>query len=301
MARRSLLGWVVALALLCSACAVDTTVTVKVREDGSGFVRVAVLVDAEAVQTAEVGGGKLEDRVRLSDLPAAGWTVEPWVRNPDGSASLALSKPFTSVDQVPGILDELNGPNGPLEDASFTRKRSFFATDFAATEVVDLGRIGTGITQDSELVARLQAQGVDVNGVDQQLLAQLKSALTVRLVVDLPGPGKTVVQADPNGAATLSASSSVKDTNRMYLVVVAALLVLAALIVAVWPRKRGKRGGRGGPRRGRPHLPEAPHSSYGRRSASADAPLRGSGRSADAPLSWDEATSPTRRGTPPAS
>ena len=281
MARRSLLGWVVALALLCSACAVDTTVTVKVRQDGSGFVRVDVLVDAEAVQTAEVAGGKLEDRVRLGDLPAAGWTVEPWVRNQDGSASLSLSKPFTSVDQVAGLLDELNGPNGPLEDAALTRKRSFFSTDYRATGVVDLGKVTTGISQDSDLVARLQAQGVDVNGVDQQLLGQLKSALTVRLVVDLPGPGKAVVQADPNGAATLSASSSVKDTNRIYLVVVAGLLVLAALIVAIWPRKRKRKrkgGSRGGRRR--PPLPEAPHSAY---------------------VSWEDATSPTTRRTPPTS
>ena len=274
MARRSLLGWVVALALLCSACAVDATVTVKVRPNGSGFVRVDVVADAEAVQTAEVGGGKLEDRVRLADLPAAGWTVEPWVRRPDGSASLTLSKPFTSVDQISGILAELNGKNGPLEDASVTRTRSFFSTDFRATGVVDLGKVTTGIGQDADLVARLQAQGVDVNGVDQQLLGQLKNALTLRLVVDLPGRGKTVVQANPGGAATLSASASVKDDNRIYLVVVAGLLVLGALVVGFWPRRRSPKG-----------------SSRSRR-----------GRSpGGSPVSWDEATAPTTRRTPPAS
>jgi hypothetical protein len=292
MARRSRLGWVVALVLLCSACTVDATVTVKVREDGSGFVRVDVTADAEAVQTAEVGGGKLEDRVRLSDLPAAGWTVAPWVRNPDGSASLTLRKPFTSVDQVPAILDELNGEYGPLESASFTRTRSFFATDFEAIGVVDLGSMSTGITQDSELVARLQAEGVDVNGIDQQLLAQLKDAFSVRLVVDLPGRGKTVVEPAPGAAATLTASASVDDTTRIYLVVVAGLLVVAALLVAIWPRRRGRR------RRGRPHMAPAPHTAYRQ---SSEPPLRRSGRSADAPLSWDDATSPTRPRTPPGS
>ena len=238
MARRSLIGWVIALAFLCSACAVDATVTVKVREDGSGVVRVDVTADAEAVQNAEVGGGTLEDRVRLADLPAAGWTVEPWVRNPDGSASLRLSKPFTDVDQVPGILRELNGDAGPLRDASFSRDRAFISTDFSADATVDLGAMVTGITSDTDLVASLQAQGVDVNGVDQQLLAQLRDALTVRLVVDLPGAGKTVVEPAPGQAATLAASASVRDTRRVVLLALAGLFVVAAMIVVVWPRRR---------------------------------------------------------------
>jgi len=284
MARRSLLGGVVALALLCSACAVDTTVTVKVREDGSGTVRVDVSVDAEAVQTAEVGGGTLEGRVRLSDLPAAGWTVDPWVRNEDGSATLALSKPFTSVGQVPGILGELSGANGPLRDPSFARSRSFFATKFTADATVDLGAITTGITEDADLVARLQAQGVDVNGVDQQLLAQLKDALTVTLVVDLPGPGKTTVTPAAGESLTLSASSSVEDTKRITLVVLAALLVVLALVVALWPRKKGRH------RR---------HHRRARRPGNRTA--RGRAGPDETSLSWEDVTSPTRRGTPPAS
>src|SRR3954453_16644264 len=172
MSRRTLLAGVVALALLCSACAVDATVTVKVEPDGSGVVQVDVVADAEAVQAAAAGGGTLEGRVRLADLPAAGWTVEPWVHNLDGSASLRMSKPFTSVEEVSGILHELNGDAGPLQGSSFSRKRSFFSTRYSAGATVDLGKMGTGIMSDADLVAKLQAQGIDVNAVDQQLAAQ---------------------------------------------------------------------------------------------------------------------------------
>lgn len=284
MARRSLLGVVVALALCCSACAVDATVTVKVREDGSGLVRVDVVADAEAVQTAEVGGGTLEDRVRLADLPAAGWAVEPWVRNEDGSASVQLSKPFTSVDQVPGILEELSGTNGPVRDPSFTRSRSFFATRFAADATVDLGAITTGITEDPDLVARLQAQGVDVGGVDQQLLGQLRDAFTFTFVVDLPGAGKTTVTPAAGASRTFSASASLPDERRITLVVTAALLVLFAVVVALWPRKKGRH---------RRH--------HRRRRRQRRRNGRGPVSSGEAPLSWEDATSPTRRGTPPAS
>jgi hypothetical protein len=271
MARRSLVGWVVALALLCSACAVDVTVTVDVRDDGSGEVTVDVTADAEAVQNAEVGGGTLEERIRLADLPAAGWTVEPWVRNPDGTASITISKPFTSVDQVDDILRELDGESGPLRSSEFTRSRSFFATEFAAAATVDLAALQTGLLADADLTAALQAQGVDVAAVDQQLLAQLRDALSVRLVVELPDGSRTVIEPEPGRAATLEASASMLDTRRVLLVVLAVVLVAAALVVAAWPRRRPRR--RVGRRRG-----EAPSATYRRAAAG------------HRPLSWDEAT-----------
>jgi len=279
MVRRSRwFGWLVALALLLvlTACSVDATVTVKVRDDGSGDVTAVVTVDAEAVQAAEVGGGKLEDRVRLSDLPAAGWTVEPWVRNPDGSATLTLRKPFTSVDEIPGILHELNGDRGPLQSSAFTRTRSFFSTKYTATGAIDLGAIGTGIADDPELVQQLQAQGVDVAGIDAQLLDQLQRALKVRMVVELPGHEPVTIEPAAGAKAPIDVSSSVQDTRRVTLVAIAGGLLVLAMIVALWPRKRRRRGGRRARRRTR----EVIH-------------LQQEG--------IDPGATPTRRGTPPAS
>lgn len=280
MARRSLIGWVVALAFLCSACAVDTTVTVKVREDGSGFVRVDVTADAEAVQQAQVGGGSLEDRVRLADLSAAGWTVEPWVRNLDGSASITLSKPFTSVDQVSGILHELNGDHGPLRASEVTRERSVFATKTEATATVDLDAMKTGILDDPDLVARLQAQGLDVGAVDQQLAAELRDAFHLRVVLELPDGQRTVVEPKVGAPATVDSAASVLDTRRILFAVLALVLGVGAVVVLVWPRKRVRR---------RRH--EATTDTYRRAAAE------------HRPLSWDEATRermpPSR--TPPGS
>ena len=78
---RRLLVVVLLACLFLAGCKVDTTVTLAVRDDGSGFVRVNVALDAEAVQKAEANGGRLEDRVRLGDLEAAGWRVSPWRRS----------------------------------------------------------------------------------------------------------------------------------------------------------------------------------------------------------------------------
>ena len=286
MARRFHRGRLVALALLLlvllSACSVDATVTVKVRDDGSGYVQADVVADAEAVQAAEVGGGKLEDRVRLADLPDAGWTVEPWVRNPDGSASLTVRKPFTSVDEIPSILRELNGDHGPLQSADFTRSRSFFSTKYTATGELDLGAIGTGIADDAELVQQLQAQGVDVAGVDAQLLDQLQRAFTVRLVVELPGRAPVTIEPAVGEKASVDVSSSVQDTRRVTLVAIAGGLLVLAMIVAVWPRRRGRQRGRRRGRRARSR--EVIH-------------LHQEGLDPDG----DRGAPPTRRGTPPTS
>jgi hypothetical protein len=272
VARRTRVGWLVALALLLSACSVDATVTVKVRDDGSGFVQADVTADAEAVQLAEVGGGKLEDRVRLTDLPAAGWEVQPWVRNADGSASLTLRKPFASVDEIPGILRELNGDQGPLQSADFTRTRSFFSTQYTATGEIDMAAIGTGIADDPELVQQLQAQGVDVAGIDAQLLDQLQRAFTTRLVVELPGAAPVTIEPEPGATAPIDVSSSVQDSRRVTFVAIAGGLLVLAMIVALWPRRRKRRRGR---QRGRPRSREVIH--------------------------LDPDATPTRRGTPPAS
>ena len=283
MARRFHRGPLVALALLLlvllSACSVDATVTVKVRDDGSGYVQADVTADAEAVQSAEVGGGKLEDRVRLSDLPAAGWTVSPWVHNQDGSASIRLRKPFTNVDEIPGILHELNGDHGPLQSAGFTRSRSFFSTKFGATGEVDLGAIGTGISDDAQLVQQLQAQGVDVSGIDAQLLDQLKRAFMVNVVVELPGHEPVTIHPAAGAKVPIDVSSSVQDTRRVSLVALAGGLLVLAMIVAVWPSRR-RRSRRRGRRAARARSREVIHLDQG---------------------AHDPGAPPTTRGTPPAS
>src|ERR687898_3547397 len=93
---------VVVVCVLLAGCKVDTTLTIDVHDDGSGSVRVRVALDADAVQNAQAGGGMLEDRVRLGDLQAAGWTVTPWRRARDGSATVSLRKGFANAGGLPG-------------------------------------------------------------------------------------------------------------------------------------------------------------------------------------------------------
>ena len=250
-------------------CKVDTTVTVKMRDDGSGVVTVTAVLDPEAVKSAEAEGGKLEDRVRVGDLAHSGWTVAPWARAKDGSATLTLTKPFASPEQATAILQAISGPAGPLHDMKVSRSKGLLSTDSSVSGSIDLAKVGTGITADQPLVQSLTANGVDVAALDKTLVAGARDAVSVKVVAELPG-GTTVVTGKAGKVTPVDASSSVRDSAKAGLLVLAVVLIGAAIAVLLWPSRR------------RAHAPAR------RR------PVSGSGpRSEDAP--------PTRRGTPPES
>jgi hypothetical protein len=226
--------------LLAAACKVDTTVTVKVRDDGSGVVTVVAALDPDAVKAAEAGGGKLEDRVRLADLTKAGWAVQPWARAADGSAQLTLSKPFSSPAQAAAIVKEISGTAGPLRDVTVTRDRGAFSTSYSATGTIDLKNLQTGLTADPQVVGTLFAQGIDAGSIDQTLLADLRDSFGLTVKVELPGR-TTTFTGDKNKVVPIDESTSVLDPTRVVLVTVAVGLVVLAVVVLLWPRRRRRR------------------------------------------------------------
>lgn len=232
---------------MAAGCSVDTTVTVDVHDDGAGTVSVVVALDGAAVEAAEAGGGKLEDRVRLGDLPTAGWTVGPWVRGKDGDATITLTKPFGAPDQVAEILREVSGTSGPLRDVRATRDRGLLSTRTEVDGALDLSKLETGITADPDLLASLTGQQVDVAALDQSLTEQLRDSVSVKLVVKLPGGTTTIVGA-PGTSVPIDASASVLDTRRIALLALAVVLALAAVVVVLrggGRRRRIRRAERG--------------------------------------------------------
>jgi len=235
-----------ALAALLAGCKVDTTVTIKVNRNGSGVVTVTAVLDADAVKAAEARGGKLEDRIRVGDLTKAGWTAPTWARAADGSAQLTVSKPFTSPSEVAGIVGELSGKVGPLPGVSVTREQGLFSTTYSATGAIDLKQLHTGLTTDPGIVAALTNQHVDINAVDQSLLAEIRDSLGVQVRVELPN-GTTTVTGVKGATTVIHASTSVLDTKRVVLLAVALVLVVAAVLVLVWPGRRPRRSRRPSP------------------------------------------------------
>jgi hypothetical protein len=235
---RRLAVLLVALVAVLAGCKVDTSVTVNLHDDGSGVVNVRATLDAEAVAEAEIGGGKLEDRVRLDDLRAAGWTITPWTRSGSGTAQIELSKAFSSPDQVAGIIAEVSGPNGPVKDVAATRDKGAASTSYSVTGAIDLAAIGTGVTADQDLVNALTNQQVDVNAIDQSLLAELRSAVSVSVVVKFPDGSSTTVNGVAGQRVPIDVSTSIVNTRRLALLGLAVVLLLLAIGVLFIGRRR---------------------------------------------------------------
>jgi hypothetical protein len=222
-------------------------VSIRVHPDGSGVVSVTAVLDPEAVQAVEAGGGKHEDRVRLADLASSGWTIGSWARAADGSAQIVLRKRFQSPDEVAAIMREISGATGPLRDVTVVRDHGLLSTHYAVKGSLDLAQLQTGIAADPDVVAQLTNQKVDVNAVDRSLLAQIRDSLGVTVAVELPGHTSKVV-GTAGKATPIDESSSVLDTKRILLVLGAIALIVGAVVVLLWPGRRS----RARPRRGAP-------------------------------------------------
>jgi hypothetical protein len=240
---------VVVACLLLAGCKVDTTLTINVHDDGSGSVRVRVALDADAVQNAQAGGGMLEDRVRLGDLQAAGWTVTPWRRAPDGSATVSLRKNFANAGDLAGVIAELSGKDGPLRRVTLERNRGFLSTEYKISGAADLSRLTAGIADDPEVVAQLTGQRVDVAQIDQRIAQQINDAFRLRIRFVFPGGDVTEVRPEPGKKVSLATSTSQFDTTRALLL--AGAVVLGALGVVLLVRgelRRRRQRLRGRPR-----------------------------------------------------
>jgi hypothetical protein len=237
--RRVAVG-VVALGVLLAGCSARATVQVTMRADGSGTVQAQVALDTDAVQAAEAGGAKLDQRVRLDDLRRVAWTVSPWVRTKSGGATLTLTKRFQSPDQVAGIVRELSGTTGPLRGVQVSRDAAWLGLGHRAAlrGVVDLTSAQPGVTTDQQLVTNLTGQHVDVNAINLQLLAQLRSSFSVRLVANLPGSHRAVT-ARPGTRVSLDATGTTIETVRVAFL--AAAVILAGTAALVWRRGRRRR------------------------------------------------------------
>jgi hypothetical protein len=234
-----------ACALVLAGCKVDTTLTIDVHDRGGGTVSVRVALDAEAVENAEAGGGKLEDRVRLGDLQAAGWTVSPWRRTRNGGATVTLHKDFANAGELTRVVAELNGNNGPLKGVKLTRDRGVFSTDYKLSGAADLSQLTAGVATDPDLVAQLTAQRVDVTQIEQRLAQQINDAFRLRVRIVLPGGGTTDTAAKPGKKVTLTTSASQLDTTRLLLVAAAVVLGGAGIVLFVRGEQRSRRRRRG--------------------------------------------------------
>lgn len=221
----------VACLLVFAGCKVDADVNVTLREDGTGTIDTAITLDAEAVTRVETNGRTLETAFPLDDLRTAGWEVAPWQRQDDGSAVLQLTHDYSGEQELDRRITELVGPTKLIKDAQLTRDRGLLRSRDELSMEADLRNAGTGIQQDPELVAALQAGGLDVATLDAQLQAELRDSLTMQVTLEVPGGRSETVQVVPGDSEQATAAHSKFESGRLTWFLIAGILGFLALLL----------------------------------------------------------------------
>jgi hypothetical protein len=232
-----------------AGCKVDADVEVTLRDDGSGTIRTAITLDGEAVARVEQSGRTLDTAFALEDLRAAGWDVSPWERADDGSATIRFVRDYAGEEELDRRIAELVGPTELLRDPDLSRRRGILRHRDELSIDVDLRNAGLGLQEDPELVAALQASGLDVATLDQQLQAQLRDALTLDVTVEVPGGRSETIQVVPGEQERITAARSNFNSGRFAWFLIAAILAFLALLLYLSAsigarRERARRTGR---------------------------------------------------------
>jgi hypothetical protein len=252
--RRALAALAALVALLALAgCEVRTEVGIEVAEDGSGVVRVAVGLDADAVERVP----NLADELRTDDLEATGWEIAGPAEEADGFTWVRASKPFATPEAAASVLGELAVRGGPFRDFVVARDRSYARTSYRFEGTIDfeggLERFG-----DEALAGALDGEplGEDVAAIEERIGRAIDEAFTFRVAVRLPGDltSSNAPTEASNGAVwspriseagpvELRAESEVVRTGTIALTALAVVAGVAAVAVALgfpW-RRRGRK------------------------------------------------------------
>lgn len=111
------LAYAAIFAVLLSACRVDSVVTLKVKENGTGTLSVVTTADADLV--AQVPG--LAEDLSFDDAKNAGWKVSTPLTTKDGGMQVTASHSFNNPQEATLLLTQLSGANGPFKEMSLTR------------------------------------------------------------------------------------------------------------------------------------------------------------------------------------
>lgn len=250
MSRLRLVLPALLVVLATGACRVEVVGGVDVRNDGSGTVRAAVGLDAEALQAA----GDLAAQLEVADLRRTGWAVDGPRREADGLTWVRASRHVADVTQAVAALTSLNGPDGPFRDFRLRRARTLLHTRTILSGTVDLGQ-GLAAFADADLRSKIgDGLPLDVAALRSRFGADLDRVLQVRFEARLPGSATsnattsnaTTTDGDrlvwqPALGARAPVQARSEDLNLVPLLPIGAGLLLVVGIGGFVVSRRGRR------------------------------------------------------------
>lgn len=185
--------------LLVSGCRLQLDVNVDVHSDGGGVIEVVVGLDQDALDRI---GGDLAAVMAVDDLLEAGWTVDEPAAESDGFTRVRIRHAFDDPEDAAAVFAQIAGTDGPFQDFSIRRARSFATTTWELTGRVDFSG-GIEAFGDADLAAELDGEpiGHSVEEIEAQLGESLSRLVQVRVRARLPGAvtSNATTKAD-NGA-----------------------------------------------------------------------------------------------------
>lgn len=250
--RSTLVAVVVgAMTVLSSACQAIATVAIDAELDGSGTVTVTVDLDASAAGQL----GDPETAFAVDDLRDAGWTIDG--PNAEGEhTTLAASKPFANADDLPRVIAEVSGPDGPFQDVTLTHANGFAGSSL---ELSGRWKLTGSLDQFSDNEVAAQLDGYPLGRTPEEIAAALQEhPETLKLVLEVSMPGS--VQASERFTLTDGTAASgevlgtgapideafsvsTRSNNRSVVawMIGAAVLMVGGLVVMVAALRRPQR------------------------------------------------------------
>jgi hypothetical protein len=219
------------------ACKVDVSVGLTARANGSGTVRVTALFDRDAA--AAIGSS-----LRLNDLKASGWTIEPAKKKPDGAMSVSVKHSFADRAEARRVLADV-APDA-LKGLAFEQRAGFWRTKTSFSGSVDLAK-GIESFGDPALTQSLGGQplGVSPAEIEKRYGAPIDRLFGLQVAVKLPGK---VVESNaptttsdgavwaPKLGEQVSMNAAASEWNLRSLAVVSAGSLVAAFGVVLFVR-----------------------------------------------------------------
>ncbi len=217
-----------------SGCQTAVDVAVQQNLNGSGEVRVTLLLDNEAAAQA----GDLQRTLRLSDLQAAGWRVVGPTNAAAGTVRLEAIKAFQNAGEANLVVSELSGQDGIFSRLVVERTRSPVRVSFSVRGDIDFTKGYDTFGDDAIGRAMLSSSPI---GLEPQLIQDrygkpLEQLLPMTFTVELPGTEAKTYQLVPGQVTKVSSSS-----GQWNVLVLAPIGVFAIGLFYFFARLRSRR------------------------------------------------------------
>ena len=239
MARRTLRIATALLLVALAGCRVDARLAVDRSADGSGTVRLTVVLD-EGALSALGGFDEARDGVRLDDLRAAGWSVSAWERVGAG-ARISIAHRFADAAGAAALISGLAGRGGVVRDVRAIDGEGWLSRREGVGLTVDLREPGGGIGADRELRAGLRALGLDPDALEARLGERLGRSLRVTVVLRTPDGETRSASVEPGERATVTLASSQRRVGAVLALSGALLALIVAGLLVVGAGRRLRR------------------------------------------------------------